>query len=164
MSDVKQALLKEYEEVTKDLEVAFDDYLAKQAVADLASYTVSDLKAKKASVYKACHGLGIELPEDAEAKQKLVEDAKATFEKVDNVVAGTRSKLVNLAKLGSKVLDSVTATVNKKVEELSKETPVTPETTVEDVLADADLEDFKELEKEVVADENLEDILDESTK
>lgn len=162
MSDVKQALLKEYEEVTKDLEVAIDDYLAKQAVADLASYTVSDLKAKKASVYKACHGLGIELPEDAEAKQKLAEDTKATMDKVENVVAETKNKLVNLAKFGSKVLDNVTATVNKKVDELSKTTDT--EVTVEDVLADADLEDFKELEKEVVTDENLEDILDESTK
>ena len=51
-------------------------------------------------MYKACHGLGIELPEDVKAKQKLAEDTKATLDKVETVVAGTKSKLVNLAKFG----------------------------------------------------------------
>ena len=170
MSDVKQALLKEYEEVTKDLEHAVNEYLEKQAVADLAEYTVIELKAKKVSLYKACHGLGIELPEDIEAKQKLAEDTKATLDKVETVVAGTKSKLVNLAKFGSKVLDNVTATVNKKVDELSKttetetETEAETEVTVEDVLADADLEEFKELEKADLTDVDSEDLLDDSTK
>lgn len=164
MSDVKQALLKEYEEVTKDLEHAVNEYLEKQAVADLAEYTVIELKAKKVSLYKACHGLGIELPEDIEAKQKLAEDTKATLDKVETVVAGTKSKLVNLAKFGSKVLDNVTATVNKKVDELSKTTETESEVTVEDVLADADLEEFKELEKADLTDVDSEDLLDESTK
>lgn len=164
MSDVKQALLKEYEEVTKDLEHAVNEYLEKQAVADLAEYTVIELKAKKISLYKACHGLGIELPEDIEAKQKLAEDTKATLDKVETVVAGTKSKLVNLAKFGSKVLDNVTATVNKKVDELSKTTETESEVTVEDVLADADLEEFKELEKADLTDVDSEDLLDESTK
>lgn len=164
MSDVKQALLKEYEEVTRDLEHAVNEYLEKQAVADLAEYTVIDLKAKKVSLYKACHGLGIELPEDIEAKQKLAEDTKATLDKVETVVAGTKSKLVNLAKFGSKVLDNVTATVNKKVDELSKTTETESEVTVEDVLADADLEEFKELEKADLTDVDSEDLLDESTK
>lgn len=164
MSDVKQALLKEYEEVTRDLEHAVNEYLEKQAVADLAEYTVIELKAKKVSLYKACHGLGIELPEDIEAKQKLAEDTKATLDKVETVVAGTKSKLVNLAKFGSKVLDNVTATVNKKVDELSKTTETESEVTVEDVLADADLEEFKELEKADLTDVDSEDLLDESTK
>lgn len=164
MSDVKQALLKEYEEVTKDLEHAVNEYLEKQAVADLAEYTVIELKAKKVSLYKACHGLGIELPEDIEAKQKLAEDTKATLDKVETVVAGTKSKLVNLAKFGSKVLDNVTATVNKKVDELSKTTETETEVTVEDVLADTDLEEFKELEKADLTDVDSEDLLDESTK
>lgn len=164
MSDVKQALLKEYEEVTRDLEHAVNEYLEKQAVADLAEYTVIELKAKKVSLYKACHGLGIELPEDIEAKQKLAEDTKATLDKVETVVAGTKSKLVNLAKFGSKVLDNVTATVNKKVDELSKTTETETEVTVEDVLADADLEEFKELEKADLTDVDSEDLLDESTK
>lgn len=164
MSDVKQALLKEYEEVTRDLEHAVNEYLEKQAVADLAEYTVIELKAKKVSLYKACHGLGIELPEDIEAKQKLAEDTKATLDKVETVVAGTKSKLVNLAKFGSKVLDNVTATVNKKVDELSKTTEAETEVTVEDVLADADLEEFKELEKADLTDVDSEDLLDESTK
>lgn len=164
MSDVKQALLKEYEEVTKDLEHAVNEYLEKQALADLAEYTVIELKAKKVSLYKACHGLGIELPEDIEAKQKLAEDTKATLDKVETVVAGTKSKLVNLAKFGSKVLDNVTATVNKKVDELSKTTETDSEVTVEDVLADTDLEEFKELEKADLTDVDSEDLLDESTK
>jgi hypothetical protein len=164
MSDVKEALLKEYEEVTKDLEHAVNEYLEKQAVADLAEYAAIELKAKKASLYKACHGLGIELPEDIEAKQKLAEDTKATLDKVETVVAGTKSKLVNLAKFGSKVLDNVTATVNKKVDELSKTTETETEVTVEDVLADADLEEFKELEKADLTDVDSEDLLDESTK
>ena len=47
MSNVKQALLKEYEEVTKDLDHAVNEYLEKQAVADLAEYTVIELKAEE---------------------------------------------------------------------------------------------------------------------
>ena len=137
--DAKEVLLKDYDQAVKELEEAVVVYEGDLQRAGDSLVVVSKLEGKRKKLAKACRELGIELPEDVLAKEKLAEDTKVVKEHVETVVESTKSSLVKFAKFGSKVLENVSDLVSKKVDTLKTEEEVVEETvesveTVEEVV------------------------------
>jgi hypothetical protein len=126
--DAKEVLLKDYDLAVKELEAAVVVYEGDLQRAEASLMVVSELEGKRKKLAKACRELGIELPEDVLAKEKLAEDTKVVKEHVETVVETTKSSLVKFAKFGSKVLENVSGLVSKKVDTLKTEEEVVEET------------------------------------